>query len=54
MLDVKGHLAALSLVQVPDVIIELLDVLPLKVSVTFLLLVLYNFYQKIQQRNLFF
>ena len=44
VLDIIGCLPALSLVQVPDEIIELLDVLPLQVGVTFLLIVLYNFY----------
>lgn len=46
VLDVVGHLPALALVQMPDVIVELLDVLPLQVGVTLLLLVLYNFYME--------
>lgn len=46
MLDVIGHLLALPLVQMPDIIIELLDILPLQISVTVLLLIFYNFYMK--------
>lgn len=46
MLDVIGRLLAPSLVQMPDVIIEFLHILSLQVCVTFLLLILYNFYME--------
>lgn len=51
VLDVIDHLPALSLVQMPDVIIEFLDILPLQVCVTFLLLVLYNLCIETQQKK---
>lgn len=46
MLDVVSHLLVLSLVQMSDVVVEFLDILPLQVGVTFLLIILYNFYMK--------
>lgn len=50
VLDVVCHLLALSLVQMPDIIIEFFNILPLQVCVTFLLLVLYNLCIETQQK----
>lgn len=44
VLDVIRLLLALALVQVPHRVVQLLHILPLQVSVTFLLVILYNFY----------
>lgn len=52
MLDVVSHLLVLSLVQVSDVVVEFLDILPLQVGVTFLLIILYNFYMKNKSREI--
>jgi len=46
VLDIIGYFLALFLVQMSDIIIELLHILPLQVSVTFFLLILYNFYME--------
>lgn len=46
VLDVIGLLLAPSLVQMSDIIVQFLDILPLQVCVTFLLLSLYNFYME--------
>lgn len=46
VLHVIGHLLAPCLVHMPDIIIELLHILPLQVSVTFFLLVFHHFYKE--------
>lgn len=50
MLDIICDLLVLPLVHMPDIVVELLNILPLQVCVTFLLIILYNFY-KGQPRN---
>lgn len=45
MLDVIRHFLGVSLVDMSHKIIKLLNILPLQVSVTFLLIILYNFYK---------
>lgn len=46
VLNITGHFLAVSLMQVPDVIVQLLHILPLQVCVAIVLLVLYHFYRK--------
>lgn len=45
MLDIISHLLVVSLVHMPHIVIELLNILPLQVCVTFFLIILYNFYK---------
>lgn len=51
MLNIIGHLLAFVLVQMPHIIVELLDILPLQVGITFFLLILYDLYRKVEQQN---
>lgn len=51
MLDVIGHLLAFFLVHMPDIIVELLNILPLQIGITFFLLIIYDLFMKNKQQK---